>query len=129
MVVATVGVKRGLVEYWNSAVVVEPFGLTVALSVAPVSVIELAAPVATVGVALSSIFLSSDSRVSTPRRTRRVRRLDLLRSAPDSAGGSVSVDERRRERRDRSGSCLIAGSSGVGRGLRKARMNAQGPIR
>src|SRR5205809_809957 len=46
---ATVGVKVGLVEYWSRAVVVEPFGLTVALSVAPVAVTELAAPVATVG--------------------------------------------------------------------------------
>ena len=78
MVVATVGVKRGLVEYWNIAVAVEPLGSTVPLSVAPVSVIELAAPVATVGVALSSIFLSSDSKVSTPRRTRRLRRLRPL---------------------------------------------------
>ena len=34
---ATVGVKRELVEYWNSPVAVEPFGLTVALSVAPVA--------------------------------------------------------------------------------------------
>ena len=93
MVVATVGVKRGLVEYWNSAVVFEPFALTVALSVAPVGVIELAAPVATVGSELSSIFLSSDSMVSIRRRARCERRLDLLRSAPDSTGGSVSVGE------------------------------------
>ncbi len=121
----TVGVKRGLVEYWNSAVVVEPFGLTVALSVAPVSVIGLAAPVATVGRLLSSIFRSSDSSVSTAGRTRRQRRLDFLEAAADSAGGSVSVGEGRREGSGRSGSCLMAGSAGVGRGLRQARMNAQ----
>ena len=44
------GVNVGLVEYWNSAVVVEPSGLTVAFSVATVRVTGLAAPVATVGV-------------------------------------------------------------------------------
>ena len=43
------GVKVGLVEYWNSAVVLEPLGLTVAFSVAPVAVTGEAAPVATVG--------------------------------------------------------------------------------
>ena len=47
--VSTVGVNRGLVEYRKDAVVVEPVGLTVALSVAPVVLIELGAPVATVG--------------------------------------------------------------------------------
>ena len=42
-------VNEGSVEYWNRAVVVEPFGLTVALSVAPVAEIETAAPVVTDG--------------------------------------------------------------------------------
>ena len=47
--VATVGVKCGLVEYWNSVASVEPCGLTVPLSVAPVVDTELAAPVVTMG--------------------------------------------------------------------------------
>ena len=125
-VVSTVGVNRGLVEYWNGAVVVEPFGLTVALSVAPVSVIELAAPVATVGGAEQHLPLQrfeGEYSAANPPRTASTRPSE---AAPDSAGGSVSEDERRRARRDRSGSCLIAGSAGVGRGLRKARLNAQG---
>ena len=46
---ATVGVNVGLVEYWKQAVVVEPFGLTVPLSVAPVCEIAPAALVVTVG--------------------------------------------------------------------------------
>src|SRR5262249_57179143 len=49
MVVATVGVKAGSVEYWNRAVAVEPSGLAVPLSVAPVVVTAVAAPVATAG--------------------------------------------------------------------------------
>ena len=43
------GVKVGLVEYWNRRWSAEPFGLTVPLSVAPVAVTETAAPVVTVG--------------------------------------------------------------------------------
>jgi hypothetical protein len=80
----------------------EPFGLTVPLSVAPVGVTELAALVATVGAELSRVLPSSHSTVKTRRRTRRDRLPDLATAAPDSAGGSVSVDDRRRERRDRS---------------------------
>src|SRR5215472_16278733 len=48
-VVATVGVKVGSVEYWNSAVAVEPSGLTVPWSVAPVVVTAVAGAVATAG--------------------------------------------------------------------------------
>src|SRR6516165_10538833 len=52
IVVARVGVKVGSVEYWNSAVVVEPCGLTVPLSVASVPELAMtAAPVTTNGAA------------------------------------------------------------------------------
>ena len=47
MGVGTVGGNEGLVEYWNRAVVVEPCGLTEALSVAPVAETETAALVMT----------------------------------------------------------------------------------
>src|SRR4051812_16466796 len=56
-----VGVKRGSVEYWNRATVVDPLGSTVALSVAPVARIGAAAPVATVGSKLSRVLPSSAS--------------------------------------------------------------------
>src|SRR5437763_18323 len=48
VVVAPLSGKDGSVEYWNRAVVVEPFGLTVAWSVAPVAEIGPAQPVTTV---------------------------------------------------------------------------------
>src|SRR5436190_429366 len=48
-VVATVGAKLGSVEYWNPAAVVDPSGLTVALSVARVSEACEALPVVTDG--------------------------------------------------------------------------------
>ena len=100
------GVNEGSVEYWKRAAVVEPFALTVALSVAPVVEIEAAAPVATVGgtTLLSSIFLSSDSMVkyaaanpplTAPRplevRTRFSRRLGFRGREAKGEAGSVGL--------------------------------------
>jgi hypothetical protein len=54
-VVVTASGKEGSVEYWKRAVVLEPLGLTVALSVASVAETGLAAPVVTVGAGISVV--------------------------------------------------------------------------
>jgi hypothetical protein len=64
MVVATVSGKEDSVEYWKRAVVLEPLGLTVALSVAPVAERALAASVTTVGGGADGVTRSSRTKSS-----------------------------------------------------------------
>jgi hypothetical protein len=68
MVVATVGAKEGSVEYWKRAVAVEPSGLTVPWSVAPVpELARTAAPVLTT----EEAGVRRSSSISKNGRTRR----------------------------------------------------------